>query len=255
MKPLQWIIASAAYIGHLGRSLLTLLSALAPPIYMREWARCTAELGLKCLPPVVLVQAAFGVVVSVQGLFILDIFTAQQFLGSLIVSAFQKELAPVLTGIILSVQAGSIICAEIGTMRLREQVDALEVMAVDPVRFLYLPRLMAMLVIAPCLTLLGGVVAVWSGGAVLMSMHHMGYGTFANLMFDWLTMTDALWAAILKALTFGLVTGLIAIHQGVTATGGTLGIGQATNRAVVHSIIGLFFFNNLWTNFLFGGLI
>jgi phospholipid/cholesterol/gamma-HCH transport system permease protein len=190
-------------------------------------------------------------VMALQGLAIFDLYGAQRLLSSLISVATFRELSPVLASVLVAAQGGSSFAAELGAMRIREELDATEVMGVDPLRVHVAPRLLALVVAAPLLNLagsLGGIVGGWLCAVVLNG--EPGGIYWANL---WaLSHPVDLFGGFLKTLVFGWIIGLVACYHGFHATGGAPGVGKAVNDTVVISCTTFVVANYFLSSALYG---
>lgn len=218
--------------GHVilcGRALSWLVR---PPYRLRNYLEAAEYIGFGSLPIVILVGAFTGMVMSLQSVFAFRLFGLEEFAGGTTGKALAVELAPVLTSLMLAGRAGAGIATEIGTMRISEQIDALESMAVNPVQFLILPRLVVGFWVAPILTL--SFFLVGMGGAYLVAVVSLGvdHGQFVHNIKEIVVPMDVL-QGLLKSCVFGLVVVLIGCYQGFHATGGGRGVGIGTTRAVV----------------------
>lgn len=220
---------------------------------LHETARHTTTVVLRCFVPVVATVFPMGMVMALQGLLIFDIFGAQRLLPSLISVAVFRELSPVLATALVTAQAGSAFAAEIGAMRIQEEIDATEVMAIDPLRVHVVPRVFASLIATPALGLLGAMAGVsggWFTACVLNPGSSAAY--WANV---WnLTTPQDLFGSVLKTVVFGLLIGLIATWRGFHATGGEEGVGRAVNDNAVIAITTFVILNYFMTTALFGAL-
>ncbi|MEM6927363.1 MAG: ABC transporter permease, partial [Myxococcota bacterium] len=146
--------------------------------------------------------------------------------------ALTRELAPTLTGLLIAGRGGSAIAAELGTMRISEQIDALETMAVDPVNYLVKPRIIAAKLVVPMLTLVFDAVGIFGSWAVAMFTLHMSEPEFFVRLQDWVDWVDV-WSGLVKATVFGFLIAVIGCSKGLYAAGGAAGVGRATTSAVV----------------------
>ena len=153
-------------------------------------------------------------------------------MGATVALALTRELAPVLTGLMVTGRVGSSIATEIGTMGVTEQIDALRSMAVNPIQYLVTPRILAAVIMVPLLCMLCNVIGI--GGAWLIAVQVLGLdeGVFFDRIQVMVLPWD-IWSGIIKAAFFGLVIGTVACHKGVQAKGGARGVGMATTQAVV----------------------
>jgi phospholipid/cholesterol/gamma-HCH transport system permease protein len=209
-------------------------AVLTPPFELRELIRQCDEIGSKSLPLVALAGAATGVVLSLQTRDSLIHFGAKSMLPSIIVFSVLKESGPVITGLIASGRVGAGIGAELGSMRVTEQIDAMEVSAVDPFHYLVATRVLACILMLPLLTLCSDFVALLSGWiadtlAEPISLRHFLDSGFKGARFsDFLPPT-------FKTLVYGFIIGIISCFQGMHTKGGTAGVGRAATSSVVLS--------------------
>jgi phospholipid/cholesterol/gamma-HCH transport system permease protein len=189
-------------------------------------------IGVGSLPIIILVGLFTGMVFALQTVNAFMLFGLEGVAGGVTGKALAVELAPVLTALMLAGRAGAGIATELGTMRITEQIDALESMAVNPIQFLVLPRVVAGMIMAPLLTLLFFIIGMF--GAYVISVVKMGvdHGQFIYNTKNILQATDVL-QGVSKAVVFGIAITLIGCYQGYNATGGGRGVGMGTTRAVV----------------------
>ena len=186
---------------------------------------------------IVLLTGMFtGMVFAVQTIQTFRLFNAETLVGSVVALALTRELAPVLTALMVTGRVASATATELGTMRVTEQIDALSTMAVHPVQYLVVPRLVAAVVMLPILTGICDLIGI--GGAYYVSVTLMGVD--GGMFLDKISMYADRWdvvSGLIKAAVFGLILTLVACHKGLNATGGARGVGQATTRTVVTSSI------------------
>jgi phospholipid/cholesterol/gamma-HCH transport system permease protein len=218
--------------GHVILCMRALSWLVRPPFRPRNYIEAIEYIGFGSLAIVILVGAFTGMVMSLQSVFAFRLFGLEEFAGGTTGKALAMELAPVLTALMLAGRAGAGIATEIGTMRISEQIDALESMAVHPVQFLILPRLVAGFLVAPILSLTFFVVGM--AGAYLVAVINLGvdHGQFIANIKELLVITDVI-QGILKSAVFGFLVVLVGCYQGFHATGGGRGVGIGTTRAVV----------------------
>jgi phospholipid/cholesterol/gamma-HCH transport system permease protein len=224
------------FIDSVGEHLILLFRAFSwlprRPIRAGNYLEACEYIGVGSLPIVLLVGAFTGMVMSLQSTHAFRLFGIESMSGGVTGKALSLELAPVLTSLMLAGRAGAGIATEIGTMRISEQIDALESMAVNPVQFLILPRLVAGAIMAPMLTLLFFVVGM--AGAYFVAVVNLGvdHGQFVANAENILELMDVI-QGLMKASVFGLLVVLIGCYQGFHASGGGRGVGNGTTRAVV----------------------
>jgi phospholipid/cholesterol/gamma-HCH transport system permease protein len=227
------LVSFFEWFGDLGIFIGRLICAMfAPPYEGREFLHQFDELGAKSLPLVALAGAATGVVVTLSTHDSLVRFGAKSFLPAVVVFSILKESGPIITALVVSGRAAAGIGAELGAMKVTEQIDAMEVSAVNPYRFLVATRVMACILMLPLLTLAAdfcGIVMGWVANTLSepISLRLFIFDGFKNVAFsDFLPST-------LKTMVFGLIIGVISCFQGMRATGGTQGVERAATSAVV----------------------
>ena len=209
-----------------------------------------SHLGVDSLMIVSLTLLFTGVVISLQTADVLIRFGAQGTLGGIVTIAIGRELGPVLVAVVCAGRVGSAITAEIATMKVTEQIDALRVMAVSPVDYLLVPRMLACMIVVPILTVFGDVIGVFGGW--LVAVYYSGISSYAFMdsiktfaeLFD-------LTGGVFKAIFFGNVIAVLGCHYGLSCPAGAEGVGRATTKTVVASIIVIFILNAVLTFLLF----
>jgi phospholipid/cholesterol/gamma-HCH transport system permease protein len=229
-----------AHVRTVGRSALFMGRALASAP-RRPWRgdRIMEELhfvGVRSTAVVVLTGAFTGMVLALQGYRSLRGFGSEALLGSAVALALVRELGPVLSALMVAARAGSAITAELGIMRVTEQIDALEVMAVDPLKYLVEPRLVAAVLVLPLLTSLFDVVGIWGGYVVGVRFLGLPAGSYFSAMKDSVEMADVT-GGLLKAAGFGLIVAGVCTWKGYFASQGARGVSRATTEAVVLSAV------------------
>jgi phospholipid/cholesterol/gamma-HCH transport system permease protein len=226
---------------------------VTPPWELHEAARHTWLITIRCILPVMATVAPLGMVMALQGLAIFDLFGAQRLLSSLVSVAVFRELSPVMASALVAAQGGSAFAAELGAMRIKEELDATEVMAVDSLRVHVAPRLFATIVATPILNLMGSLGGIFGGFVVAVMLKGEPGGVYwANL---WaLTGGMDIVGGIVKTTVFGALIGLVATYQGFHATGGAAGVGKAVNDTVVIAITTFIVANYFLTSALFGAI-
>lgn len=195
-----------------------------------------ASMGVNSLPLVLLTSIFTGAVSSVQAAYQFQDLVPMQYLGTAVGKAVVIELGPVLTALVVAGRVGAAIAAELGTMKVTEQIDALETMAIDPVPFLVTPRIVAGLMMLPVLTILADFVAIVGGYVVAILFLDVSSHTFLSGLKMFFHIKDVL-AGLVKAFVFGGIIATVGCHQGLQTSGGARGVGQSTTRAVVISSV------------------
>ena len=194
---------------------------------------------------IVLLTGVFsGMVFAQQSWRAFDMFNAESLVGPTVSLTITRELAPVFSALMVTMRAGSAMCTELGTMRVTEQVDALETMAVNPIQYLLVPRVLAGLIMLPMLTMIFDLAGMGGGYFVAVIVKGLSAGTFRARTHEWLDPED-ITEGLIKAAVFGLFITLVACYKGYNASGGAKGVGQATTQAMVSSALGIFILDYL----------
>jgi phospholipid/cholesterol/gamma-HCH transport system permease protein len=209
-------------------------AAVTPPFELGELFRQLDEIGSKSLPLVALAGAATGVVLSLQARFSLTRFGAKSLLPAAIVFSIVRETGPIITGLVVSGRVGAGIGAELATMKVTEQIDAIEASAVNPYRLLAATRILACVLMVPFLTLAADFCGVVMGWVAQMLVEPVSFHEFINSGFKGAGFNDLL-PPTLKTAVFGLIIGLVACFQGMRTRGGAAGVGRAATSSVVLS--------------------
>ncbi len=223
-------------IEEVGRNSLFLLEALqalvTPPLRVRQVFRQMEFVGVRSISVVVLTGTFTGMVLALQSYYGFRKFGAEGFVGPTVALSMARELGPVLTSLMVTARAGSAIAAELGTMRVTEQIDALTVMAVDPVRYLVVPRILAGLVMVPVLCVVSDFMGFLGGYFVGVKLLNINSGSYISNTVQYVAMSDVV-NGLVKAACFGLILTAIGCYKGFYASGGAQGVGRATTEAVV----------------------
>ncbi|MDZ4755780.1 MAG: ABC transporter permease [Phycisphaerae bacterium] len=194
------------------------------------------RVGVRSVPIVVLVSASIGVILALQTAPSLEQFGQTDKVANLVGVAVFRELGPLIAAIVLTGFAGASIAAELGTMVVGEEIEALETMALNPVRFLVMPRVLATTMSLVLLTVMADLAAVIAGGAMGVAGLGIPYEVYRDNTLDQLKAADFL-TGLIKAAVFGLLLGLIACRNGLLVRGGAAGVGKATTDTVVQTVI------------------
>ena len=205
-------------------------------------------IGNKSLGVVILTGMFTGMVLSFQTYRSLREFSSETIVGGLVAVSMTRELGPVLSSLMVNARAGSAIAAEIGTMRVTEQIDALFALAVNPVQYLVTPRVLAGLIMVPMLTAVADITGVFGGYLVGVILLGVDPGIFMAKVVDFVTLSDIMQGTV-KAAAFGTLLTLVAAYKGYTTSGGAEGVGRATTEAVVVSAVLILFADYLITVF------
>jgi len=230
-------------VGQVTRLTLDALGALfRRPFPAGAVVQQMFRLGARSLPLVALTTIFTGAVMAVQTANSLGRYGVQVYVGAFVGLSMVKELGPVLTAVMLSARVGAGITAELGAMSVSEQVDAMRALGADPVKVLVLPRLLALLLMIPALTMLGITLGILGGMWVAVAELDQVPGYYWSKVIEVMSIGDVL-SGLGKSFFFAYFIGIIACHQGLAAHGGASGVGQATTRSVVGSSISIFISN------------
>jgi len=192
--------------------------------------------GLRSALIVFFVTIFTGIVLAMQSAYQLERMGATLYVSSLVAVSLCRELGPVLTALVIAGRVGSAIAAELGTMKVSEQIEALEIMAINPVRFLAVPRFLALLFMQPCLTILGNISGIFGGLLVGVGSLKINFELYLQTSFKYLELKD-IYTGLTKSFVFAMIIALIGCYEGLNTKGGAEGVGKATTRSVVVSFI------------------
>src|SRR6478672_5966850 len=243
--------ATLKQLAGMGRMLLFLLSAFAwvfrPPTRFRLIIENIRSIGVDSLSVVLLSGAFTGMVLGLQGYYSLRKFNAESFLGSAVALSLLRELGPVLSAFMVTGRTGSAMAAEIGSMKVTEQIDALYSMAINPIQYLISPRIIAGLISMPLLTAIFDVVAIY--GAYLVGVELLGVSSgsyFAGMEAS--VVFQDVWSGLLKSVSFGLIITWVCCYKGFNAPPMATGVGQATTESVVLCFVMILVWNYIMTS-------
>lgn len=231
--------AHAALVAFAELTVDTLEAAIAC-VLQRErtpWGSIRAQavaIGVDALPILAMLSFLLGVVLAFQTIVQLEYFGAASFTNDVVSLGMTREFGPFITAIVVAGRSGSAIAAELATMEMREENDALRTMGLSPVRLLVLPRMLALTLVVPALSLLSMIIGMF-GGVLTTSMRGMSWVMATGAMVEILSLDD-FWLGLVKSLLFAWTIGLVGCYQGMHARGGARGVGSASTHAVVASI-------------------
>jgi phospholipid/cholesterol/gamma-HCH transport system permease protein len=246
-----------AFLGFLeatGRlalfAIVSVSHCVRPPFYPRLIGRQMIEIGYYSLPVVGLTTLFSGMVLALQSYTGFARFSAESAVPNVVVLSMTRELGPVLTGLMVAGRIGAAMAAEIGTMRVTEQIDALTTLSTNPHKYLVAPRLIAGLTMLPLLVLVGDVIGVFGG--YLISVYKLGFNPAIYIKNTWqyLEFLDV-FSGVVKAACFGFIVALMGCYNGYHSRGGAQGVGAATTNAVVSASIMILVSNYLITEMFF----
>jgi phospholipid/cholesterol/gamma-HCH transport system permease protein len=238
-------------IGRMGLFLAkALVYASTPPMKFSQVIRQLHFIGLQSTLVIFLTGAFTGMVLGLQGYYTLNRFGSAALLGPMVALSLIRELGPVLSALMVTGRAGSAMTAEIGIMRISEQIDAIELMGLNPIRYLIVPRLLAGLIALPLATAIFDVVGIFGGYLVGGKLLGIGKGTYFGEMANYVDMKDIL-GGIYKSLSFGVLISWICSYKGYYAGFGAEGVSKATTQAVVLSSVLILFWDYIMTSAIF----
>ncbi|MCC6717100.1 MAG: ABC transporter permease [Acetobacteraceae bacterium] len=205
---------------------------LRPPFYGRAFLRALVEVGYYSLPVVALTAVFTGMVLALQSSIGLSRFSADSAIASLVVLSITRELGPVLAGLMVAGRVGAAMAAEIGTMRVTDQIDALTTLSTNPMKYLVAPRLLAGLVALPLLVVVADILGVMGGFIIAVAKLGFNPTTYLANTMQFLETGDVV-SGLVKAAVFGLIITLMGCYHGYHSRGGAQGVGAATTSAVV----------------------
>jgi len=223
------------------------------PLRVHETASQMYKIGVASFPLVSLTALFTGMVLALQSAYQLRIFSAVQFTSDLVSLSTVRELGPVLTGVVVAGRVGASIAAEIGTMKVTEQIDALQSLAMDPIRYLVVPRFVASVSMLFILSIYAMVIGILGGYGIAIFKLGISSHTYLSRAIDILVLKDIV-TGLSKAFFFGMIISSVGCYYGFEAKGGAEGVGMATTKAVVTSIITIIAFDCFYTamvHFLF----
>jgi phospholipid/cholesterol/gamma-HCH transport system permease protein len=221
-----------------------------PPYDIKEWFRQMVRVGVDSIPVVFLTTMFTGMVLALQTFTGFQRVNAEQFVASVVSLAMLRELAPVLVGLMVAGRIGSSMAAEIGTMKVTEQIDALKALATEPIQYLFVPRVIAGVVMLPFLCVLGDALGIYGGYLVAVKLLKTNPVIYKQNTFQFLSMTDV-WSGLIKAGVFGLILTLTGCVRGYHTTGGAEGVGRSTTNAVVSASLIILLTDFFLTKILF----
>jgi phospholipid/cholesterol/gamma-HCH transport system permease protein len=240
----ETVLGAGHAVGILGTTLRRLFK---PKHAGREFRAMVLQMydhGVKAIPVVTLVAVFTGMIVSLQSGIEIKAYGQENLVGRIVAASMFREMGPFITAIILTATAGSACAAEIGTMKVSEEIDALQMMSIDPVRYLVLPRVAALGLMCFALTVLTDCFGVLGGALIARGQLGVSYQAYfdgarltleSDLVLGFLS--KHVWSGLVKAFVFGVLIGVVGCAQGLRARGGALGVGRAVRRAVVASVV------------------
>lgn len=247
-KPLVKFFSS---LGELSIFVIrSVTNCFMPPFYIRNFMRQVMDIGFYSLPVVGLTTIFAGMVIAIQSYSGFSRFGAESAVASVVLISVTRELAPVLSALMVAGRIGAAMAAEIGTMRVTEQIDALTTLSTNPYKYLITPRIVAAVIVLPLLVLIGDVIGIFGGYVV--GVYQLGFNP-ANYIKSTIDNLEALdiTTGVVKAAVFGFIIAVMGCYNGFKSKGGAQGVGEATTNAVVSSSILILIFNYIITGMFF----
>ena len=246
--------ASLFGLGRMGRMGTFLLRAvfysLTPPLKFYRLVKQVWFIGFQSSLVILLTGSFTGMVLGLQGFYTLTRFGSEAFLGPMVALALIRELGPVISALMVTGRAGSAVTAEIGIMRISEQIDALELMGLNPYRYLIVPNLLAALIALPLLTAIFNVIGIFGGYLVGVKLLGVGPGTYFGEMINYVDLKD-INGGFYKSLSFGAIIAWVCCYKGFYSGFGAEGVSKATTQAVVLSSVLILIWDYFMTSVLF----
>lgn len=248
----QYFLKFIEITGKLTLFMVTVLSHFVrPPFYPRQMIKQFFVIGYLSLPVVGLTAIFTGMVLALQSYTGFSRFSAESAISTVVVLSITRELGPVLAGLMVAGRIGASIAAEIGTMRVTEQIDALTTLSTNPMKYLIVPRVFSGIVMLPLLVLAADAIGVFGGYLVSVYKLNFNSGVYIKQTFTYLESEDVI-SGLIKSAVFGFIITLLGCYHGYHSKGGAEGVGNATTTAVVSSSILILVSNYLLTAILFG---
>jgi phospholipid/cholesterol/gamma-HCH transport system permease protein len=257
MNPLAKVgRATLVFLARIGAVAIFTIRATShcfrPPFYLRHIGRQMLDIGYYSLPVVGMTALFTGMVLALQSYTGFARFSAESAVATVVVLSMTRELGPVIAGLMVAGRIGASMAAEIGTMRVTEQIDALHTLSTNPMKYLVAPRLIAGTTMLPLLVLVADIIGVFGGYIVGVYKLDFNAATYLKQTFDFLEFMDV-FSGLVKAAAFGFLISLMGCYHGYNSDGGAQGVGRATTNAVVSASILILVFNYAITELFFAG--
>jgi phospholipid/cholesterol/gamma-HCH transport system permease protein len=254
----QWLTSLGAWfitrIGRVGRTGVFLGNSIAccvtPPIKIQRLIRQIWFVGWKSIPVICLTAAFTGMVLALQGFPTLRRVGSEAFLGPLVALSLIRELGPVLAALMVTGRAGSSIAAEIGIMRSNDQIDALELIGLNPLRYLVVPNILACVIAVPLLAAIFDVIGIFGGYLVGVRLLGMSGGTYMGEITNYVSGVDIV-GGVYKSMSFGVLIAWVCCYKGYYSRFGAEGVSAATTQAVVNSSVAILVWDYFVTSLVF----
>jgi len=242
------------FIEEMGSMLIFFINIVKwtfiPPFKFKNLIKQMEVIGVDSIFVVVLTGIFSGMVLALESYYAFHIFRAESLVGVTVALSLTRELGPVLAALMVTARAGSSMAAELGTMKVTAQIDAMEVMAINPIQYLIVPRVLAGILIMPLLTAVVDLIGILGGYFIGVHVLNINEGLFWAKIYQYVETGD-LYNGLIKAIFFGFILSFIGCYFGFKTRGGAKGVGQATTRAVVISSVLILMADYILTAYLF----
>ena len=228
---------SIYFLGGLGLLFLqTLRWLFVRPLEIRRTFIQSKRAGYDSLPIISVISLFIGMILALQTAYLMQRLGSEMYIASIVALSLLRELGPVITALIVAGRVGAAIAAEIGTMQVTEQVDALKTLAYSPIKYLVVPRFLSLIIMLPLLTVYADAIGIFGGYSICVYKLGITSGMYLNITFDAILYKD-FFTGLFKSIFFGMIIAICSCYQGLHVSGGAEGVGRATTKAVVNSFI------------------
>lgn len=243
-RALEFLEAAGGSIMMFGQAVAL---SFTRPFGLRRLLQQAQKMGVESLPVVILTAVFTGIILAVQGTYQIAKFGAAAYVGGIMGITMLRELGPVLTALVVSGRVGAGIAAELGTMNVTEQIDAMRSLATNPIKYLVVPRLWSGCIMIPALTIVADVVGIFGGWAVSVTTLGIPSQVFFHHFSNLVGYND-LFLGLMKTFVFGIIISIVGCYQGFNTTGGAEGVGRSTTKSVVTSCIAVLLSDAIMTS-------
>lgn len=248
LAPLEKVVREFGRVGMMLAESVYL--AFKPPFKLGYIFKQMEFIGVNSVFVIILTGAFTGMVLALQSYYGFKKFGSEGLVGVTVALSMTRELGPVLTSLMVTGRAGSAMAAELGTMRVTEQIDALTVMALNPLKYLVAPRIVAAFVMVPVLTVIADFVGIIGGYLVGVKLLRINEGAYIDKMIKFVELND-IYNGLVKAAVFGIILSIVSCYKGFYTRGGAEGVGRSTTEAVVVSSVTILVTDYVLTSFMF----
>jgi phospholipid/cholesterol/gamma-HCH transport system permease protein len=248
LKPFEHVVREFGRISMMLTESIYL--GFRPPFKLSYIFKQMEFIGVRSIFVIILTGAFTGMVLALQSYYGFKKFGSEGLVGATVALSMTRELGPVLTSLMVTGRAGSAMAAELGTMRVTEQIDALVAMALNPIKYLVTPRIIAAFLVLPVLTVISDFIGIIGGYLVGVKLLGINEGAYIDKMIKFVELND-IYNGLVKSAVFGLILSIVSCYKGFYAKGGAEGVGRATTEAVVASSVTILVTDYILTSFMF----